>query len=53
MPEEELGAAFGEVARAWRLTGAPAGLNLHIHESVHRVDNERAWKWLNDALNAQ
>ena len=48
MPPAEYDEMFAEVKRAWRLLGQPAAVKTQYHDGRHRVDNEAAWKWLNE-----
>ena len=50
MPKEEFDAAYNEVKRAYRLAGAVQQVQLHIHNDVHKVDNEAAYLFLNSEV---
>ena len=47
MPKEEFDAAYNEVKRAYLLAGSAEQVQLHIHNDVHKVDNEAAYLFLN------
>ena len=46
MPEEEFGAIFTEVKKAYNLTREPENVKLYFHEEGHRVNNEAAFGFL-------
>ena len=52
MPQEEYDALFAEVERAWRVAGAPERVETYYHPDVHKVDNERAFKFISAGLEA-
>ena len=46
MPAEEYASAFGEVQRAWRLSGARDRVETRFHDGPHSVNNPAAFEWL-------
>ena len=50
MPMAEFMTIFDEVKRAYRLAGSPNAVGLSLHQAEHRVNNEAAFRWLNEAL---
>jgi dienelactone hydrolase len=46
MPQAEFDAAWAEVRRAYTLVGTPQSCDLRIHPGKHAVENETAFRWL-------
>jgi dienelactone hydrolase len=50
MPQAEYDTMFAEVKRAYRLAGKAEATETWIHDGPHKVDNDRAFQWLNQWL---
>jgi hypothetical protein len=50
MPQAEYDTMFAEVKRAYRLAGKAEATETCIHDGPHKVDNDRAFQWLNQWL---
>jgi hypothetical protein len=48
MPVAEFEALLAEVRRAYRLAGRPEAVVTTLHNAGHRVDNEAAFRWLDE-----
>ena len=50
LPLEEYQTMFAEVKRAYRICDYPTAVLCHIHLAGHKIDNEAACLWLEQAL---
>ena len=53
LPQAEYDAVFAEVQRAYRLSGEPEAVETYFHPEGHGVDNQAAFEWLMQLLDAR